>query len=104
MGVFFCFSWPAFGHGVWTNPSPWSILKDVIFLDNKVQRFAVEILENVAIHAVLADFKIVENHAFSQEGEGAQNCLCRKVGPFVEAWVRINFRYFRGGLPKFGLI
>ena len=50
-----------------------------------MQRFAVEILENVAIHAVLADFKIVENHAFSQEGEGAQNCLCRKVGPFVEA-------------------
>ena len=50
-----------------------------------MQRFAVEILENVAIRAVLAHFKIVENHAFSQEGEGAQNCLCRKVGPFVEA-------------------
>ena len=42
-------------------------------------------LENVAICAVLAHLKIVENHAFSQEGEGAQNCLCRKVGPFVEA-------------------
>ena len=83
-GHFFCFSRPAFGHGAWTNPSPWSILKDVIFLDNKVQRF--EILENVAIRAVLAHLKIVENHAFSQEGEGAQNCLCRKVGPFVEAW------------------
>ena len=51
-----------------------------------MQRFAVEILENVAIRAVLAHLKIVENHAFSQEGKGVQNCLCRKVGPFVEAW------------------
>ena len=50
-----------------------------------MQRFEVEILENFAIHAVLAHLKIAENHAFSQEGEGAQNCLCRMVGPFVEA-------------------
>ena len=42
-------------------------------------------LKNVAIRAILAHLKIVENHAFSQEGEGAQNCLCKKVGPFVEA-------------------
>ena len=74
-----------FALSAWTNPSTRSILKDVIFLNYKVQRFAVEILENVAIRAVLADLKIVENNAFSQEGEGAENCLCRKVGPFVEA-------------------
>ena len=35
----------------------------------------------------MGHLEIVENHAFSQEGEGAQNCLCRKVGPFVEAWM-----------------
>ena len=56
-----------------------SFLKDFIFLDNKVPRFA--------FRAVLAHLKIVENHALSQEVEGAQNCLCRKVGHFVEAWV-----------------
>ena len=31
--------------------------------------------------------KNCRNHAFSQEGDGVQNCLCRKVGPFVEAWL-----------------
>ena len=86
-GHFFCFLRPSFGHGARTNPSPWIILQHFIFLDNKVQRFGVEIPENVAIRAVLAHLKIVENHAFSQEGKGAQNCLCRKVGPFVEAWL-----------------
>ena len=38
----------------------------------------------------MAHLKIVENHAFSQEGKGAQNCLCRKVGPFVEAWSPVD--------------
>ena len=89
---------PVFGHGARTNLSPWSILKDVIFLDNKVQRFGVKILENVAIRAVLAHLIFFENHAFSQEGMGTQNCLCRKVGTFVEAWrtlytLNIHYEY-----------
>ena len=57
---------------------------------NLVPGVFLKILENVAIHAVFAHVKIVENHAFSQEGEGAQNCLCRKVGPFVEAWQTLS--------------
>ena len=67
------------------NLVPGDILKDVIFLDSKVQRFSYEKLEKVTIQAVLAHLTIVENYAFSHEGEGAQNCLCRTVGPFVEA-------------------
>ena len=56
-------------------------------------------LKNVAIRAILAHLKIVENHAFSQEDEGARNCLCKKVGPFVEAcwldgWVAGKVRLY----------
>ena len=43
----------------------------------------------------MAHLKIVENHAFSREGEGAQNSLCRKVGPFVEACVGGNWGQFK---------
>ena len=77
-GHFSCFIRPALGHGTRTNPSPWSILKDVIFLDNKVQRFAIEILEKV-IWAVLAHSKIVENHAFSQEGKGLKSVCAGRL-------------------------
>ena len=67
-GCFFCFLRPPLSHRVWTNSSPWSILKDVIFLDNEVQRFAIEMLENVAIRAVLAHLK---SHVLAERWRGS---------------------------------
>ena len=35
-GRFFCFVWPAFGHGAWTNPRPWIIVGIALEQDRNI--------------------------------------------------------------------
>ena len=75
-----------------TEPGPnlvlGGFLKMSSFLTIRIKGtdLALKYLKMSRFGLFLSALKIVENHTFSQEGKGVQNCLCRKVGPFVEAW------------------